>query len=155
MHQQRWYSYNKDLLHKLGRDFFQDYVYYFTNPTKNMTPTVTNVVVMLGQRRTCFLSPHPQLQTIQWVNIALRRFWHNHGSIATEGSLKSAPCPTRINGYNSIVYSIQYHRQHYTLQAFEQLGTLYMHHPDDKDYSVRPCHLVWGFDHVKENSRIH
>ena len=24
------------------------------------------------------------------------------------------------------------HRQHYTLQAFEQFGALYMHNPDDK-----------------------
>ena len=30
------------------------------------------------------------------VNIALRRFLHNHGNIATERSPKSGPCPTVI-----------------------------------------------------------
>ena len=31
-----------------------------------------------------------------------------------------------------VLYSAQYHRQHCTLQAFEQLGELYMHNHDDK-----------------------
>ena len=34
-------------------------------------------------------------------------------------------------------YSAQYHRQHCTLHAFEQFGTLHMHNHDDK-YPARP-----------------
>ena len=30
------------------------------------------------------------------------------------------------------LFSAQYHRQHYTLQLFEQFGALYMHNLDDK-----------------------
>ena len=30
----------------------------------------------------------------EWVNKALRRFLHNHGNIATEGSPTSGLCPT-------------------------------------------------------------
>ena len=36
-----------------------------------------------------------------------------------------------------VLYSTQYHRQHCTLQAFEQFGALYMHNHDDK-YTARP-----------------
>ena len=36
-----------------------------------------------------------------------------------------------------VLYSAQYHRQHCTLQAFEQFGALYMHIHDDK-YPARP-----------------
>ena len=36
------------------------------------------------------------------MNIALRRFLHNHGNIATEGSPKPGLCPTLIsNDFNS------------------------------------------------------
>ena len=38
---------------------------------------------------------------------------------------------------SSVLYSAQYHRQHYTLQAFEQIGALYMQNHDDK-YPTRP-----------------
>ena len=40
------------------------------------------------------------------------------------------PYPFRMT--SSYIYSTQYHRQHCTLQAFEQFGALYMHNPDDK-----------------------
>ena len=33
----------------------------------------------------------------EWVTIVLRRFLHNHGKIATEGSLKPGLCPTFIS----------------------------------------------------------
>ena len=33
-----------------------------------------------------------------YMNIALRRFLHNHGNIATEGSPKSGLFPTLFNG---------------------------------------------------------
>ena len=40
-----------------------------------------------------------------WVNIALRRFLHNHGNVATEGSPKPGLCPTLIsNYYNSSLW---------------------------------------------------
>ena len=55
------------------------------------------------------------------VYIALRRFLHFHGIIATEVRMTSR-----------VLYSAQYNRQHFTLQAFEQFGALYMHNHDDK-----------------------
>ena len=66
------------------------------------------------------------------MNIALRRFLHNHGNIATEGSTKPGLCPTLISNDFKGFYSAQYHRQHRTLHAFEQFGALYMHNHDDK-----------------------
>ena len=36
-----------------------------------------------------------------------------------------------------VLYSAQYHKQHCTLQAFEQLGAPYIHNLDDK-YRTRP-----------------
>ena len=48
----------------------------------------------------------------EYVNIALRRFLHNHGNIATEGSPKPGLCPTLI--LNNLKGSLQYHRQHCT-----------------------------------------
>ena len=36
-------------------------------------------------------------QMNEWMNIALRRFLHNHGNIATEGSPKPGLCPTLIS----------------------------------------------------------
>ena len=65
------------------------------------------------------------------MNIALRRFLHNHGNIATEGSSKPGlhVYPTLIS--NDFKGSL-YHRQHCTLQAFEQFGALYMHNHADK-----------------------
>ena len=38
---------------------------------------------------------------------------------------------------SEVLHCAEYHRQHCTLQAFEQFGTLYMHTLDDK-YSNRP-----------------
>ena len=32
-----------------------------------------------------------------------------------------------------VLYRAQYHRQHCTLQAFEQIGVIYMHSHDDKN----------------------
>ena len=43
-----------------------------------------------------------------------------------------------------VLYSAQYHRQHFTLQAFEQFGALYMHNHDDK-YPARPGYETWYF----------
>ena len=37
----------------------------------------------------------------------------------------------------ALYYIAQYHRQHCTLQAFEQFGALYMHNHDEK-YPARP-----------------
>ena len=36
-----------------------------------------------------------------------------------------------------VIYSAQYHRQHYTLHAFKQFGSLYMYNHDD-EYPSRP-----------------
>ena len=66
------------------------------------------------------------------MNNALRRFLHNHGNITTEGSPKPGLCPTLIWNDFKGLYSVQYHRQHCTLHAFEQFGALYMHNHDDK-----------------------
>ena len=56
------------------------------------------------------------------MNIALHRFLHNHGNIATEGSRDYALLLFRMT--LSVLYSAQYHRQHCTLHAFEQFGAL-------------------------------
>ena len=53
---------------------------------------------------------------------------HNHGNIATEGSL--ALLLFRMT--SRVLYSPQYHRQHCKLHAFEQFGSLHMHNHDDK-----------------------
>ena len=61
------------------------------------------------------------------VNIALRRFLHNNGNIATERSPKLG----LSNYFRGSLFLAQYYRHHCTLQAFEQLGALYMHNLDD------------------------
>ena len=67
------------------------------------------------------------------VNIALRRFLHNHCNIATEGiSPKSRLCPHSYRMTSRVLYSGQCHVQHCTLHTFEQFGALYMHNLDDK-----------------------
>ena len=72
------------------------------------------------------------------INIALRRFLHNHGNIETEGSPKSGLYALLLfRMTSSVLYSAKYHRQHCTLHAFEQFETLYMHNHDDK-YPSRP-----------------
>ena len=72
------------------------------------------------------------------VNIASRRSLHNHGNTATERNPTLALCPNLIsNDFIVVLYSAQYHRQHYVLHAFEQFGALYMHNHDDK-YPARP-----------------
>ena len=72
------------------------------------------------------------------MNIALRRFLHNHGNIATEGSPKPGLYALLLFLMTSrVLYSAQYHRQHFTLYAFEQFGALYMHNHDAK-YPSRP-----------------
>ena len=55
-------------------------------------------------------------------------------NIATEGN----PKPYFLFRVTSrVIYSAQYHRQHFTLQTFEQSGALYMYNHDDK-YPARP-----------------
>ena len=71
------------------------------------------------------------------MNIALRRYLHNHGNIATEGSPDPGLCSPLILMTSRVLYSAQYHRQHCTLHAFEQFGALYMLNHDDK-YPSRP-----------------
>ena len=72
------------------------------------------------------------------VKIASRRFLHNHGNTATERNPTLALCPTLIsNDFIVVLYSAQYHRQHYVLHAFEQFGAQYMHNHDYK-YPARP-----------------
>ena len=41
-----------------------------------------------------------------------------------------------------VFYSAQYHRLHYTLQAFEHFGTLYMHNHDDRYLPARDSNLT-------------
>ena len=71
------------------------------------------------------------------TNIASRRFLHNHGNIATEGSPKPGLCPTLISNDFKGLYSAQYHRQQCTLHSFVQFGALYMHNHYDK-FPSRP-----------------
>ena len=69
--------------------------------------------------------------------IASRRFLHNHGNIATEGSRSGDYALLLFRMTSRVLYSAHYHRQHCTLRAFEQFGALYMHNNDNK-YPARP-----------------
>ena len=71
------------------------------------------------------------------MNIALHRFLHNPGNIATEEARSRDYALLLFRMTSSVLYSAQYHRQHCTLHAFEQFGALYMHNHDDK-YPSRP-----------------
>ena len=65
------------------------------------------------------------------MNIALRRFLHIDAiSRQNERSRDYALLLFRMN--SRVCYSAQYHRQHCTLQAFEQFRALYIHNHDDK-----------------------
>ena len=44
-----------------------------------------------------------------------------------------------------LFYSAQYHRQHCTLQVFEQFGTLYMHNHDEKEPAMLCLWLFFVF----------
>ena len=66
------------------------------------------------------------------MNIALRRFPHTHGNIATEGSRSRDYALLLFRMTSRVIYSAQYHRQHCTFHAFEQFGALCMHSHDDK-----------------------
>ena len=63
----------------------------------------------------CFTSPSAQSR--QYRN----RREHEVGTV-----------PYSYRMTSRILYSAQYHRQHCTLQAFEQFGALYMNNPNDK-----------------------
>ena len=56
------------------------------------------------------------------MNIALRRFLHNHGNIETEGSPKPGLCPTLIWMTSRILYSAQYHRLQAPVDTNEPSG---------------------------------
>ena len=66
------------------------------------------------------------------MNIALRRFLHKHGNIATEEARTRDYALLFFRMTPRVLYGAQYHRQHCTPQAFEQFGALYMHNHDDK-----------------------
>ena len=74
------------------------------------------------------------------VNIAIRRFLHNHGNIATEGNPKPGLCLFRMT--SGVLYIAQYHRQHCTLRTFEKFRALYMHSDDDNYRGTIGLHLV-------------
>ena len=85
----------------------------------------------------CLVASSVNLILIVWntvmVHVALRRFLHNRGNIATGGNPKSGLYALLLSNDPNSFYSAQYHRQlHYTLHAFEQFGTLYMQNLDDK-----------------------
>ena len=55
-----------------------------------------------------------------YMNIALRRFLHNHGNIATKGSPNRVYALLLFQKTSRVLYSAKYHRQHCTLHAFQQ-----------------------------------
>ena len=81
--------------------------------------------------------PRPESQYV-CMHIALRRFLHNHGNIATEESPKPGLSLLLFRMTTRVLHSVQYHRQHCTLHAFEQFGALYMHSHDDKYPGFEP-----------------
>ena len=50
---------------------------------------------------------------------------------------------------SKVIYSAWYHIQHYTLQAFEQFGALYMHSSHMDKYPARP-----GFEPAAGTSMV-
>ena len=66
------------------------------------------------------------------VNIALRRFLHNHGNIVKESPQPGDYAILLFRMTLRDLYSAQYHSQHCIPQVFEQFGVLYMHNHDDK-----------------------
>ena len=68
----------------------------------------------------------------EWVNVDLRRFLHNHSTIAKKEA-RCQDCAILLFRMTSrVLYSAQNHRQNLTLHAFEQFGALYMHNNDIK-----------------------
>ena len=79
----------------------------------------------------------------EWVNIGLRRFLHNHGNIATEGSPRSWLCPTLIEwiwGFFIVHSTIDSTVHSRPLNSFVE-HCIYRTSIDDK-YLTRP-----GFEH--------
>ena len=67
------------------------------------------------------------------MNIALRRFLDKQDKIATEESPKPGDYALLLFQMTTrVLYSAQYHRQHYTLYVFEQLGAQFMDRHHDK-----------------------
>ena len=59
-------------------------------PERHASHLAHDVVATLNQRQQRRVSSGMYMN----MNIALRRFLHNHGNIATEGSPKPGLCPT-------------------------------------------------------------
>ena len=53
-------------------------------------------------------------------------------AISRQKEARSRTLPYSYRMTSRVLYRAQYHKQHCTLQAFEQFGTLYMHHLVDK-----------------------
>ena len=67
------------------------------------------------------------------MNIALRRFLHHVHNHARQKKARSRDYALLLFWMTSrVLYSAQYHRQHCTLQAFQQFGALCMYNLDDK-----------------------
>ena len=52
-----------------------------------------------------------------------------------------------------VLYSAHYHRQHYTPQAFEQFGALYIMHNLDDQYQTRPVFEPLSIESQPERMR--
>ena len=71
-----------------------------------------------------------------WVNVALRRFLHiqaiSRQKEAEEEEEEEGNAPLLFRMTSRFLYSAQYHRQQFTLHAFQQFGALYLHNHVDK-----------------------
>ena len=89
------------------------------------TVTINNYVVMilwkLATLAMCWCRVNMSECVGEWILFSVP-----FCTLAAEGGPKSGICPTLLNDFK-VLYSVQYHRQHCTLQTFEQFGALYMH----------------------------
>ena len=84
------------------------------------------------------------------VIIALLRFLHNRGNIATEGSPKSRLCRTIIEWQGLFVVHSTINS---TLQAFAQFRALYMSSLDDKHSNAVPLSFGSQSDQMRHQGR--
>ena len=97
-----------------------------------------NIVKILGEGLVVLLYLNTYLTAMsEWVNIASRRFLHNHGNIATEWSPMLGLCSTYCYRMTSrVLYSAQYHKQSY---RYTSIITIYKYLTQCRDRLLMSC----------------
>ena len=112
-------------------------------PRHSKHKSCANDVLLLGQHRRCWPNIKPTLaQRLVFGGESVSEYCFTSLSAQSwqyRDKRKPVPgiMPYSYRMTSRVLYSAQHHRQHCTLHAFEQLGALYMHSPDDK-HPTRP-----------------